>query len=330
MQFSGWRKENVQKVIDLLSLEKEAGFSEKKQKLWNWEHVENPFKTDEKSVGLELSENDEIVGYNGLMPIMLKCGDQLLPSAWSFDTILSPKYRGKGHGKALAKAVKMAYPVVLGLGISDAQESIMRKQGYIVNTEIEQFYFTNKARSFRDCLKVVGQKALSIIRRELYYAQSEMQVSIIKASDAPKAIDQLWDRVKNDYQNIVVRNFEYVRWKYGAYPLETFYVIQVMHQRELRAVGIFKKNKKLASLVDYIGSVDDHASVQQIVAAFMSDAHDSDLLGCVCTSDVLKETLRSVGFRHARVQPRFYIYSSVVSSGLERGWFVMGGDSDLG
>ena len=83
-------------------------------------------------------------------------------------------------------------------------------------------------------------------------------------------------------------------------------------------------------MVDYIGSVDDHASVQQIVAAFMSDAHDSDLLGCVCTSDVLKETLRSVGFRHARVQPRFYIYSSVVSSGLERGWFVMGGDSDLG
>ena len=331
MQFSGWQKENVQKIIDLLSLEKDAGFSEKKQKLWQWEHVENPFKTDEKSVGLELLENDEVVGYNGLMPIMLKCGDQLLSSAWSFDTILSPKYRGKGHGKALAKAVKVAYPVVLGLGISDAQESIMRKQGYIVNTEIEQFYFTNKARSFRDYLKVVGQKALSILRHELYYTESEMQVSIIKASDVSSSIiDPLWDRVKNHYQNAVVRNFEYIRWKYGSYPVETFYLIQVMHQRELKAIGVFRKNKKLASLVDYIGALDDRASIYQVISTFMVESYGSDLLECICTNEVIKEVLRSVGFRHARVQPRFYIYSSVLSSGLDRGLFVMGGDSDLG
>jgi hypothetical protein len=330
MQFSGWRKENVQKIIGLLALDKDPSFSDKKRKLWEWEHLENPFKTDEKSVGLELSENDEIVGYNGLMPVMLKCGDRLLSSAWSFDTILSPKYRGKGHGKVLANTVKMSYPVVLGLGISDVQESIMRKQGYIVNTEIEQFYFTNKAHGFRDYLKVVGQKVLSVVRHELYYTESEMQVSIIKASDASQAaMDSLWERVKNDYHNAVVRNFEYIRWKYGAYPLDTFYLIQVMHQRELKAVGVFRKNKKLASLVDYIGSLDDRASIHQVVSTFMGEADDSELLECVCTNDVIKEVLRSVGFRHARVQPRFYIYSSVVSSGLERDWFVMGGDSDL-
>ncbi len=328
--FRDYKEEDRDHVIALLSQGKERGYAEEKKTLWRWEHVENPFRAAVGGAGVCVVHDNKVIGYNGLMPIMLKYGDQYIEGVWSFDTILSPECRGKGYGGKLVDVVKQSGNVVLGLGISDAQESIMRKRGYHVNCDIEQFFFTNRLSGLRDFIKSLIQYVYVFKNYYRRLNKGLLESSVVDASRAPKSIDDLWHQVKDGYTNIVVRDYKYIQWKYGAYPLESLQLILVKEKGVLRGLGVFKKGERLSSLIDYVGPANDSQVMNLIIKTFRQECAHSLLLSCICSSSSLKASLLSFGFRRAKEKPRFYVYSNI-DSGIspEKEWFVMGGDSDL-
>lgn len=211
--------------------------------LWQWLYADNPCAESSKQLGITIKEGEEVVGFNGLMPVEIQYKGKMLSGAWSFDTILSPACRGKGYGKKLAIAVKESNPLVLGLGISEIQAAIMRKIGYSINSDVQQLFFCNKITSFRSLAKY----CLQMIKRLRYFTltdkiPSDLSIEVISSTAfkehlTPEAVDALWDQVHQGYRNIVVRNYRYLNWKYAENPANPHQFILVRHEGKLRALG---------------------------------------------------------------------------------------------
>lgn len=315
-------------IIELLGLGLDANYKKWKNAIWDWEFNENPFVTD-LSPFIVLMNEGKVIGFNGSIPVIVRYKDEKINALWSCDTILDQKFRGKGYGKKLLHAIQVNKPLVLGLGISDAAAPILRKNGWKVNREIDEFMYVNKIISLKCIIKKCIQyyKIFQNIFKRIQI--SNLNASIINASNAPEEIDALWHRVENGYSKIVVRNYSYIKWKYGNHPLAKYKLIVVKRNEGLVGVGVFRQNEKKSILVDYVGPSKDIQIKYLILSKFTKACANSELLDCICTDGEFKTCLEYLGYRQLKSKPRFYVCSNIENDHDPEGdWFVMTGDSD--
>jgi hypothetical protein len=325
--FVGYRDELTDSVIALLAGNTKKQYSQRKA-LWNWLYRQNPSISD-KELGLALVGQNRVVGYNGFIPIHLLRNGELIRSAWSFDTILSPEARGKGYGGTFVELVKSSYPIVLGFGIGDLQAKIMLSRGYRASSEIEQYFYVSIPRTIKEWVKYGLQLAKRLVRSHQRVGIPNLSIEIGSARQLPREIDRLWDSVRSSHQNIVVRNHAYMHWRYAMHPVKEYSTLVVREGDVLRALAIVEQSKERANLVDYVGGAGDREAMQLIVETFRAKSRDSRLLECVCTNAVLKSVLAINGFRCFRDKPRFFVYSNVDHDrNWTSNWFLMEGDSD--
>jgi len=114
MEIVEYREEFRDSIIDLLSADRRKSRNLRAM-LWNWKFTEGPFARGTKDIGIVIVESENVVGFNGFMPVLLRYNGNVIEGAWSCDTVISPEHRGKGYGRAMAKAVMARLPIVLGL-----------------------------------------------------------------------------------------------------------------------------------------------------------------------------------------------------------------------
>lgn len=323
-----YKEECKKKVIDLLSQGKDSGYLRKKYKIWDWQYNQNPFGKKVRK-GIMVVEKGKVVGFNGLMPVKLKYLDNIIDACWSLDTILDPTCRGKGYGGKLVDVVKKCSPVVMGLGISDIQAYINRKQGYKVCHEIEAYHYILKPNNLKNLIKKLHQY-MQIIKNIAYRPiKRDLHVSIVGASNIPKQIDSLWEKVKDGYSKIIIRDYSYIKWKYGNHPLAKYQLIVIERGNELVGLGVFIKNSNVSRLVDYVGPSKGSQIKYSIIRSFKTICSSSRLLSCICTDEELKKCLEILGFIRYKSAPRFYVYSNIKNDrNPGSNWFIMRGDSD--
>ena len=94
-------------------------------------------------------------------------------------------------------------------------------------------------------------------------------------------------------------------------------------------LGVFRKNKDISKLVDYVGPSKDIQIKYIIVKAFKMACSCSRLLSCISTDEEFKKSFKILGFIRYKYRPRFYIYSAIEGDrNPENNWFIMAGDSD--
>lgn len=338
MQFIDYHTDHKEIITQLLSSYSHPRY-QRDPRLWDWFYRDNPFIHANSKLGISIVEGSEqeVIGYNGLMPQDIFYRGKILSGAWSFDTILSPKCRGKGLGKKLALTIKSSSPLVLGLGISEIQASIMRKIGYSINTDIEQLFLTRKTKTARDIAKQILQIGKKGFRRLIpkSYCQryvSAIECQLIKADRHAlnkKEVDALWEKVKSSYHKCIVRDHDYFHWKYSLYPPQCYEYILVRFEGQLVGLGVINPNHEKARLVDFLGDANDYRTKLAIVKQFIRRCPDAELLECTSTDKQMLSILKDFGFRPYREKPHFYVATNLEGDASpELNWFVMGGDSD--
>jgi hypothetical protein len=325
MRIENYRKENKLEVIALLKtniLE-----YEEKVRVWDWQYEENPLIGD-CCQGTVLIEEDRIVGFMGYMPVRVKYNGSELSAVWGRDFIMSPNFKGRGHGNKLVDSYRRTAPIALGLGSSDINAHLMTKYGYKANQEIEQYFFVRKPRCIRDLFKVVRQQVslskFSILRQDF----SGLEVNVVDVSLISDDLDLLWREVESGYVKVVKRGCSYIKWKYGSHPSRRYQSILVRSSGKLVAMGIIRESiDDVSRLVDYVGPASAPVVKRLLIEVFKTSCARSHLLECTSTDKEFKKALESLGFRKYKQRPRFHVYSSLVSEPQEN-WFVMGGDSD--
>ena len=328
MHIAQYKEEYRKNVIKLLSQGKGPVYSKTKHKIWDWEYNQIPFVSD-LSKGIAIIEESKTVGYYGFMPAMLRYQGNTIEGHWNINAILDPICRGKGYGKIMYGVGKTISKVALGFGITDIAAHIMRKQGYKVNHEIEQYFYSSKYNNFRSIIKRIFQYFIIVINIVYRPKRCDLKIRIDDASNAPKQIDSLWKKIEFGYSKIVIRNYSYIKWKYGDCPLARYQIIIIERGNELVGLGVFRKNKDISTLVDYVGPSKDPQIKYLIVKTFKMICSRSRLLSCICTDEEIKKSLEILGFLKYKYRPRFYIYSNIEGDHApESNWFIMAGDSD--
>ena len=101
-------------------------------------HSHNPFADGDDIALLVAYEGDELVGYFGIMPVMLKDGDALHKTYWFSTWLVSPKLRGKSVGSLLVKEALSLNQDYLIVGSGPARQ-VCCKFGFLEREPIEYY-----------------------------------------------------------------------------------------------------------------------------------------------------------------------------------------------
>lgn len=296
-----------------------------KRDLWDWQYNGNPRATNGSS-GVVLLIDGKVAGFKGSMHARLKIGTSFVDALWNIDTYVQPALRGKGLGRELMKHAETIGPVVLAFGISEMQLPIYEKrEGWVRNREAQEFFFQNRLYSSKDLLKIVIQSCS--VRRKSRPSTCYSIVNV-PAREIPMDSDQIWERVQFEYDKIVVRDYEYLKWKYSDHPNQPYRALLAYGSDKLIAIAIYRSSAQTGRFVDYIGPARDAGLKEQLIASFMAACKDSAKLNIITTDKELKEALKRYGFRKYGDGPAFWVYANIPAQHCKEGWFLMAGDSD--
>jgi GNAT superfamily N-acetyltransferase len=94
---------DVPAIVSLLKLSLGEGLIQKSETYWNWKHIDNPFGA---SAILLADEDDQLIGVRAFMRWNWESKKLTYKSLRAVDTVVHPKFQGKGVFKKLTMALR--------------------------------------------------------------------------------------------------------------------------------------------------------------------------------------------------------------------------------
>lgn len=209
---------------------------------WQW-YKDNPFGHF-ASVG---EHDGQIVGYEGLVPVNIKIGNNIVRGAQIVDLVVHPNFRRQGMFLEIQKtlmmeAVKNGIWFCYGTTNERAYYGHL-KCGWFYVCDIPILVRPNRYNSIRRNLGRLREIRFSkkLVRSSVDLASSmfhnharakiahktpiaeDLKITSLLSFD--ERFDGFWDRVSDRYGIIVVRNTRYLRWRYLEKPEADYKVL---------------------------------------------------------------------------------------------------------
>ena len=298
-----------------------------KKLIWNWQFEENPYGLPFEPIVIK--HGDKIVGFNGAMNVGIIYEGKCMDAMWSCDFYVHSDFRGKGLGKIVKDKQFKSNGIIMALGLSDAAVYVWKKKGCEPNIDVCALRKYGKVDSFKKLIWVSLQtleyiKGLPIrICGKAY--QYTINDTLVKSSD----VDALWATVGNSYNKIVVRNYNYLHWRYEKHPLASYQFIHIFRKSELVAIGVFRRDKNSTKFVDMVVHSEDTKARLTLITGWLKSHSSSKIYSCISTDKLLQKCLLAHGFHNTRNKQWFFVHSIVQNDvHPEKNWFIMSGDSD--
>lgn len=166
-------------------------------KWWHWQFNENPAG---KPIYWVAEIGDKLVGQYTIIPVKLKVGNEIIIGYQSVDTMTHPDYRHRGIFVNLAtKTYEVAgnNAVIYGFPNQYSYLGFIKKLGWFevgtIDAMVKPLWFPNTKKT-----------------------DSEITTTEILSFD--NRINDFWADVSNDHETMVVRDKEYLNWRYVTVP----------------------------------------------------------------------------------------------------------------
>lgn len=214
---------------------------------WVWEFESNPYVEGAPHIWVAEDE-DRIVGVHPTIAVPLQWGQTRYRALWSADLMTHPDYRGQGIFKVLterllegAREEGIAACLVLPNRNSGP---LLRKRGWF---DIKTFPVMIKPVRLGPLLRQVSFRslpkaaagALAMARRSLSgpgqrpvtHPVADVRIESLTGFD--ERLDELFSAVAGEYDFSVVRDREYLTWRYSACPGDRHTVLAATTERGL-------------------------------------------------------------------------------------------------
>lgn len=191
-----------------------------------------------------------LVGQSTAYTCSAYCSGNILPLSWGCDAFVLPQYRGLGLGKKLQKYLHEHTENFSSAGYTALNGIIKRKCGAkeILQNDFVYYPFSNLLNFIiRKGTKKIFKKELNIhlCKTPFYYFINykkiegfEMQIE--KYETILEEVLPFIDHVlKSQYDFFVIRDRNYMRWKYVENPTMTYKLMTVRKSKKLIAVIFF-------------------------------------------------------------------------------------------
>jgi len=307
---------------DVLSLLANASF---KRPIINWQ-FENC--TDRRPIVAK--EDDCIVGFNGIMPVKIQCRGKVIKAAWSCDFIVKPEYQRRGIGTSLKQKLDKDWPLIMALGVSKAGKRALNRSGWASYGSAKRYTRLLKGRRRKDRLLARFQNLLSLVLAPRKTSPKDnIETTLNNILPKRSDLDALWRSVESQYEACVVRDWQYLNWRYVDAPYGNYQFLQLSSDKNLKALAVISRNGHQLTLVDYVGPRTILALKKIVVDRLLSGARESDRVNCTTSDRYFKTILLRHGFLPASAgHLAFFVRSNALRVTKRSSWFLMGGDSD--
>lgn len=314
-QLSHYRPEHREGILTLL------GNEPHKRLLWDWQFA--AATTTDNALVVATCGN-EVVGFNGAMPIRVQVDGQINNALWSCDFNVAARYRGLGLGKAIKQELHHRCDHIMSLGISDFATPVLEKSGWRKGSPVYSLRRYSGWRLDRRLVLRPWQWCLSLS----YFGLPRVSALRVHAEwrlPGDQILAGLWSRMALGAGALVVRDGDYLRWRYGAHPLGQYRYLLAHQGDQIVAMAVVRCQGEQAIFVDYIGPRDDEDVKRALFLKWLQLARSAVHLSFSSSDRGFVRIARSCGFRLVG-QQRFYIHGQHAE--VLPDWFIMPGDSD--
>jgi len=321
---------------------------------WRWEYERNPL-----GCLVAVAEHmDQLIGHAARITFKMKIGNKIVRSAQGVDLVIHPHFRRKGISLALGKfladkAVEEIVPVWYAFANEPAYHGEL-KYGWFLVGEIPNlvriFNFHNIFLSRYPALEKAGfilkfvSKLAELPFNFLTNTASRKlstpkDLKILEVLSFDQRINEFWDDVATNYKVILVRDKNYLNWRYFEKPNGEYKVF--IAQKGGNVLGYIVlaiekiQNLRIGIIVDILTTNNDITRhlVHKAIRFFSDMKVDKItcwmLKNCIYYN-ILKENGFLPTFRKTKLTARLNLPQSNLSllQNLDN-WYVTMGDSDL-
>jgi hypothetical protein len=223
---------------------------------WSWKYESNP--EGARHVSLARDPSGRLVGQYCAYPVRLHRDGRMHRVHQVGDTMTAPEARAVGRGPTsiLARAARHFYATFCrgsvlfnyGFNTGNIQRFSIR---FVGATKVEEVPFR-----VRDLDRWPLRP-----RRRLFGGFRPV------LSPAPAELDALWRRSHRDYGALVVRDAEYLRWRYLDCPDQDYTLLGIEGRRRLAAWGVFSRREDRLVWGDLLLDPAEPGAIEPLLAA---------------------------------------------------------------
>ncbi|MBI48395.1 MAG: hypothetical protein CMG91_13315 [Marinobacter sp.] len=300
-----------------------------KNELWTWQFESNPFALGFDPVVLVDGEN-QVVGFNGVMPVLATDKGAEIPVLWSCDFFLANKWRGQGLGSKIKHELHRKSPIIMAFGISDRASDVLKHLGWVQDTSVESYRMIRKVGGWRSWAFMALQFVNRILQGTAFphhpvARQEGICLTVRSSLPESQQVDALWASCAGSYERIVVRDYRYLDWRYQKPPLGRYAFVRAEKAGDLAGIMVVRAHGEHLRIVDYVGPSNDRYLKRVMVSYIIDQWRHTAQISATTTDNQLGECFLAAGFLRLRGKPRFFRYEKEPSDAK---WFIMMGDSD--
>lgn len=334
---------------------------EKWMRWWNWKYMDNPAGVSRIWVA---DHDGKIVGSRSTILVKMKIAGEPVMGSQNTDLLTHPDYRRQGIFSALEKksfdqlkddGICITYSLPGPMSYPSYMKSGSFFDTHAVQTVIRPFNLENalkrriKNMILMKICAVTGNIFINIFNRAKKHPEVD-GLTITKISSFDDRVNDFWKKISNDYEIIVVRDKEYLNWRYVDVP-DVNYTIYLAEESEeicgYVVLGCAKQDILSGHILDIIAPLDRpeviHCLLSKAIEYFEEEG--VDIIFCKMIADkMFYKIFRKSGFLPIQfiglVFKRFRLWSKHIvrinSPEMSeayikdsKNWFVQIGDSDF-
>ena len=319
---------------------------------WRWMYKENPAGASWMSLA---DHEGRIVGQQAAVPVVMKIGTEVATCFQSIDAMSHPAYRGQGTYQAVNRALfnrtaEDSVPIGYSFANEVAHPIAVTKLPYF---DVTQMPYILKPLNWGNALKIkISNRFLlkflavagNVVGKVFYRAKRAPVVeglTISQVSSFDERINEFWDRVSSQYPIMVVRNKDYLNWRYVAIPDINYTIYIAEKDGEIDGYLVLRclemEQKKEGVIFDILAQSEEIAQclISRAVEHCKQEAVDF-IHGRMLANKTLLKAFRKNGFISIPFIKSLWFVAYTNSPDISKeflmdakNWFVQVGDSDI-
>ncbi|GAB4330910.1 MAG: hypothetical protein Kow0099_01880 [Candidatus Abyssubacteria bacterium] len=199
---------------------------------WDWKYFQNPAGPHDAFVA---ECQGTIVGEIAAVPIRVKIGSEEVIASQTCDIVIAPRYR-KGtpffrlHKMASDEVDRRQWEFVYGISVKTTYRISTKVLGFSGVGPIRRMVkilnpvpFLGqrfRGRILADSLGAIARNGMRMLEWKRLKPSPTIEIRHVESFD--KSFDELWERRARDFEIMVVRNSQYLNWRYCANPVQKY------------------------------------------------------------------------------------------------------------
>lgn len=242
-------------------------------------------------------ENEELAGQYVVQPQRFRCFGEVMPCVLSFNTLTREAYRGQKIFVKLAertynRAAEEGYVFVYGCPNQNSYPGFMKKLSF---KDIHHFPLYARPLNLSHMVKErTGSKILAGFAKPFgifFHNRGADEQNIVMLNEANyKLMDEFWDKIKDKYPIMGVRDAEYIHYRYLNVPRRVYYPYVAVEDGKIVAFAVGRIREvagfETGMIADFLFVPGYEQQARRVIKVLVKKMKDegASLVGCIVLS----------------------------------------------